>query len=44
MDRPSSGMVDHFGRYLYKPPDDPVYGWLDALAPKRRIPNHVEQL
>ena len=37
-------MVDHSGSNLYKPPDDRVYGWLDALAPERRIPDHVEQV
>ena len=44
MDIPASGMVDHFGRYLYKPPDDPVYGWLGALAPECGIPDRVEQI
>ena len=37
-------MVDHPGPNLYKPPDDRVYGRLDALAPERRIPDHVEQI
>ena len=42
MDIPPSGMVDHSGPNLYKPPDYRIYGWLDALAPGCRIPNHVE--
>ena len=44
MDIPLPGMVDHSGPNLYKPPDDRVYGRLDALAPERRIPDHVEQI
>ena len=31
MHMPLPGMVDHPGPYLYKPLDDPVYGWLEAL-------------
>jgi len=38
------GMIDHSCANLYTPPDDRVYGWLDALAPECRIPNHVEQI
>ncbi len=44
MDMPLSGMVDHSGPNLYKPPDDRVYGWSDALPPERRITDHVEQV
>ncbi len=40
MDMPPSGMVDHSGANLYKPPDDRVYGRLDALAPECRIPKY----
>ena len=38
------GMADHPGPNLDKPPDDRVYGRLDALAPERGIPNHLEQI
>jgi len=44
MDIPPSGMVDHSGPNLYKPLYNGVYGWLNALAPERGIPNHVEQV
>lgn len=44
MDIPPSGMVDHPGPNLYKPPNDRIYGWLDALAPECGIPDHVEQI
>ena len=37
-------MVDHSGAYFYKPPDNRVYGRLDAFAPERRITNHVQQV
>jgi hypothetical protein len=37
-------MVDHSGPNLYKPPDYRLYGRLDALAPKRHIPDHVKQI
>ena len=44
MDMPLSGMVDHSGPNLYKLPYYRVYEWLDALAPERRIPDHVERI
>ena len=37
-------MIDHHGVNLDEPPDDRVYGWLDALAPECRVPNQVEQI
>jgi len=37
-------MIDNPGSNLYKPPDDRVYGSLEALAPECGIPNHVEQI
>jgi hypothetical protein len=44
MDIPLPGMADHFRPNLYKPLDDQVYGWSDALPPERRIPGHLEQV
>ena len=44
MDVPPPGVVDHPGSNLHKPPNDRINGRLDALAPERRIPNHVEQI
>jgi hypothetical protein len=43
MNIPSSGMVDHSGPNLYKPPYYRLYRRLDSLAPECRIPDHVEQ-
>jgi len=37
-------MVDDPLPNLYEPPDDRVYRRLDAHAPERRIPNHVERI
>jgi len=37
-------MVDHSGPDLHQPPDDRIYGRLDALAPKCRISDHVQQV
>jgi hypothetical protein len=37
-------MVDHSGPDLHQPPDDRFYGRLDALAPKCRISDHVQQV
>ena len=36
--------MDHPGPNLYQSPDDRVNGRLDALAPKRTVPDHVEQI
>ncbi len=44
MDIPPSCMVHYLGSNLYQPPDDRVYGRLDALAPERNIADHVEQV
>ena len=41
---PLPGMIDHPGPNLDEPPDDRVYGRLDALAPERGTSNHVEQI
>jgi hypothetical protein len=44
MNMPSSGMVDHSGPNLHKPPDYGLYGRLYPLAPECTIPDHVEQV
>jgi len=41
---PPSGMVNHPGPNLHKPPDDRVYGRLDALTPECTVADHAEQI
>jgi hypothetical protein len=37
-------MIDDSGPNFYQPPDYRFYGWLDALTPERRVPDHVEEV